>query len=801
MGRHGGYKPTSRDHPVFASLNGRRGLAILALLAVAVVNVLLVLQLSQLLSTALPDAPQFNGGVNYPRQIANEMATCGAKYGEIQQDGNLGIPIVGSGVFQRVVEVIHANGTVYAIDPFSHSVVMPQLTPLEIHNTNVCRYALEQFGEVPPRTMILTIDDGPSKVWTPKILAVLAAYHVKATFFEIGVNILAAPDTFKEVIASGNEIGNHTLTHPLLVSLSPSAARQQIVATEHIMATLGDYETAVGRTPYGGGNLYGDDSVRSNVFATLVFQQLGLTEVGFTADSSDFDYPPYAYIPTPTIGGPGDPGQALVLHDAGGKNDEATYSLIIRVIQKAQAEGYHFMTMGQLLQMQGGNRPAVSHIHPTIADEVGYWRAWASDQLPQTVLPFVLKICTIVVLCFALFWMTRALWGGYRQYRPVPAWHPKLVTVGIAAFNEAKVIETTVRTLFAFDYGFDIQAVVINDGSTDETGAILDSLATEFSAYPRQLMAVHLARNMRKGLALFELFKNHAEGEVTVTLDADTIVSGPETIPYLVRHFRDPEVGAVAGYIQAGNKPSNPWKWILLAFQRSEYNLGIAVQRVAQGKHGILIVPGACSAWRTSLMRQIGMSNDTAGEDADAGLAVREAGYRVELDINARAITQCPCTIRAVARQWTRWTFGTIQNFYKHRTIMGHPAKYGGLTWVMWYSAISFLVPLVLLPVSYGVTVLAALNGNWSKVVLYYAVFTIFRLLQNLTAMVVLREWSWDPVTAVFYRFINDPLQIYLAWRTLFALATGRLIGWDGTRAKRVEMRKTEEVTATAQVT
>jgi len=43
-----------------------------------------------------------------------------------------------------------------------------------------------------------------------------------------------------------------------------------------------------------------------------------------------------------------------------------------------------------------------------------------------------------------------------------------------------------------------------------------------------------------------------------------------------------------------------------------------------------------------------------------------------------------------------------------------------------------------------------------------------------------------DPVTAVFYRFINDPLQIYLAYRVVFAMATGRLISWRGTRAARV---------------
>jgi hypothetical protein len=113
--------------------------------------------------------------------------------------------------------------------------------------------------------------------------------------------------------------------------------------------------------------------------------------------------------------------------------------------------------------------------------------------------------------------------------------------------------------------------------------------------------------------------------------------------------------------------------------------------------------------------------------------------------------------------------------------------EYGALTWVMWYSVIGLLIPIVLMPLNYAIAIMAAASGNWSELVIYLVVFTGFRLLQNLTAMVVLREWSWDPLTAVFYRFINDPLQVYLAYRTVFAIATGRLVSWKGTRVARIQ--------------
>ena len=788
MGRHTGFAPEPRENPVFASLSGKRGLAVLALLLLAVIDVLLGLERSQQLATALPETPVYNASVDYPRQIADQMAACAQRHGEIEQISQLGIAIIGDGgVFQRVVEIRHAGDTAYAVDPFTNRVVLSSLTPLEAHNTADCRYAIQQFGTVPEKTIILTFDDGPSSIWTPRMLAVLAAYHVHATFFEIGDNILAAPNVFRQVVASGNVVGNHTLTHPLIIAQSPPAARQQFVAVQQIMATLDDYESSLCRTPFGGGNLYGPDSIRSNAYATLVAQQLGLTEVGFTADTSDFTYPPYGYIPTPAMGGPGSPGLAVVMHDAGGKDNQAAYSLLIRVIEKAKALGYHFMTMAQLLQMQGGSQPVISRARPSIEDRGGYLATWIGDALPNTILPDVLTVCTWVVLAFAVLWMIRAHLGGVRQHRPIPEWHPGRITVGIAALNEEKVIERTVRAIFRHSYSFEVLVLVINDGSTDGTRQILDRLALEFNAYPRKLKAVHLTTNVTKGPALDLLFRHHAEGEVTVTVDSDTVPCSADDIPRLVRHFRDPQVGAVAGYIMASNQPTSLWRGLLLAFQVAEYNLGIAVLRVAQGKHGIMIVPGAFSAWRNSVMRRVGMTADTAGEDADAGLGVRKAGYLVKLDITARAITECPCTLRGVAKQWTRWTFGTVQNFVKHRDIMVRPGRYGLLSWVMWYSVLSFAIPLVLLPVSYGVTIAAAYYGNWSKLLVYFAIFTSFRLAQNLTAMVVLREWSWRTLsTAVFYRFINDPLQIYLAWRTLFAVATGRLIGWKGTRAQRV---------------
>src|SRR2546423_2476583 len=71
---------------------------------------------------------------------------------------------------------------------------------------------------LPARTIALTFDDGPDPEWTPKVLDVLARYHARATFFEIGSSVNAYPGLSRRVLAAGHEIGAHTFTHPDLAA-------------------------------------------------------------------------------------------------------------------------------------------------------------------------------------------------------------------------------------------------------------------------------------------------------------------------------------------------------------------------------------------------------------------------------------------------------------------------------------------------------------------------------------------------------------------------------------------------------
>jgi len=76
-------------------------------------------------------------------------------------------------------------------------------------------------GDPTRRSLALTFDDGPSES-TPQVLSILRLYGVRATFFQCGANIRRLPAIARAVLDQGNEIGNHSDTHPNLCFHSPA---------------------------------------------------------------------------------------------------------------------------------------------------------------------------------------------------------------------------------------------------------------------------------------------------------------------------------------------------------------------------------------------------------------------------------------------------------------------------------------------------------------------------------------------------------------------------------------------------
>ena len=257
-----------------------------------------------------------------------------------------------------------------------------------------------------------------------------------------------------------------------------------------------------------------------------------------------------------------------------------------------------------------------------------------------------------------------------RSVRPALAHPAPGVSVVVPAFNEAAVIEATVRSLAASDYPSRLEIVVVDDGSTDETAVVVERLGLPCVRVLRQ-------DNTGKAGALNTAIAN-ARDDIIVCVDADTVFE-PETVGLLVAALAAPGVGAVAGNTKVGNRDRRLGRW-----QHIEYVIGFNLdRRLYDVLRCMPTVPGAVGAFRREALEDVGLfSGDTLAEDTDLTIALGRAGWRVAYDAHAIAHTEAPGSLLGLWRQRVRWTHGTMQSVGKHRAALrgehrGHIGRRG----------------------------------------------------------------------------------------------------------------------------
>jgi peptidoglycan/xylan/chitin deacetylase (PgdA/CDA1 family) len=97
----------------------------------------------------------------------------------------------------------------------------------------------------------MTFDDGPHATLTPKLLDLLAAHHIKATFFLIGQNVVDHPEIVQRAIREGHEVGNHSWSHPNLGKMSDDAVRRELRRTDEAIQNATGKRPTIMRPPYG----------------------------------------------------------------------------------------------------------------------------------------------------------------------------------------------------------------------------------------------------------------------------------------------------------------------------------------------------------------------------------------------------------------------------------------------------------------------------------------------------------------------------------------------------------------------
>ncbi len=619
---------------------------------------------------------------------------------------------------------------------------------------------------VSPDLVALSFDDGPSAEWTPQILDILKEYGAKATFFVTGVNASANPALIKRIVDEGHLLGNHSFSHPDLSQVSTNRVTLELNATQRVIEGITGLSTILFRPPY---NSDANPPSLEKSLPLLVSQKLGYLNVMAAIDSEDWNWPTQEDI-IDRVKTHRNEGNIILLHDGGGDRYETVHALPV-IIDYLRMRGDTIVPLTDLYQM------SVQSVMPPLAPEdqslqmiIAKLGLQGIQKAEELIWAFLI-VATIMVLIRALAILALAWVHRRREERQVvlPQKEAPPVSIVIAAFNEEKVIASTIRSVLNSSYQGALEVVVVDDGSVDNTAKVVEGIVASDSRV-RLLSQVNSGKSMalQKGLG-------SSRHEMVVMLDADTQFE-PETIGALIDGLTDRSVGAISGHARVGNKSK-----ALTRYQGLEYICGFNLDRAAYDVlNCITVAPGAVSAYRRSAIKAAGgMSPDTLAEDTDLTLNIHRAGYRVAYTSAARAWTEAPETIHSFVRQRTRWAFGTVQALWKNRDLVFDP-QYGALAFFsmpgLWFFQL-FLVALV--PLADLFLLVSVMNGNGVMVAIYAGAFMVVDILLAVSACLLGNEPVKQAIEVVPMRIVYRPLLSWAVWCAGLRVLKGAWVGWE----------------------
>jgi len=494
-----------------------------------------------------------------------------------------------------------------------------------------------------------------------------------------------------------------------------------------------------------------------------------------------------------TAGGLRSGGNVILLHDGGG-NRAQTVKALGPIIDSLRAHGDTVVPLSQLAGIS--EQEAIPGLPPRSAVTRGIELATFSfvSGLEWT-LYWLFFIAVVVGAIRLVVIIILATYQRYHSRKPTPDYTPS-VTIIVPAYNEERVIVSTVRSLLNQEYRGELNILIVDDGSPDETFNVAQR---EFGDDPR--VVVLRKENGGKASALnFGIAR--ARGEIIVCLDADTQFT-PTTVERLVAPMSDQKVGAVAGNAKVGNRHNIVTRWQALEYVTSQ-NLE---RRAFAVLNAITIVPGAVGAWRKSYVQAVGgFSDDTLAEDQDLTWALGEEGVRVTYADDAIAYTEAPDTLSTLIRQRFRWSFGTLQSVWKHKKITFRP-KYGALgmiampnVWIfqLFYTAISPLADILFAWSLFSVLIARYQHGdryalsNLEDVLKLYVIFLIVDWLAAVVAFLMEpgeeKALTW---LVLIQRFVFRQTMYWVVVKSIAAALRGHVVGWGKLERKGMNLLPT----------
>jgi cellulose synthase/poly-beta-1,6-N-acetylglucosamine synthase-like glycosyltransferase/peptidoglycan/xylan/chitin deacetylase (PgdA/CDA1 family) len=594
------------------------------------------------------------------------------------------------------------------------------------------------------KTIALTFDDGPDPTWTPKILAILRREHVRATFFLVGAHAASNPSLVRAELAAGDELGSHTYTHANLASAGWRLPLE-LTLTQNALAGAAGIRTRLLRPPYSGAT---KALTAANWAAYRRAARFGYLIVLTTVDTRDWAQPSVATIVRNAMPH-GNSGAIVMMHDSGG-NRAKTVRALPEIIDRLKARGYRFVTVTAGLRAAGLPNVPPGDVPATLEQRAIGTALVLSQQAADHAIA-VLAGCLVaasamlILRILAITILARRHRRRIRPQRVPPNWRPPGISVVIPAFNEAAGIAATVRSMVASNYPGELEVIVVDDGSTDDTANIVRRLRLPGVRIISQANAGKPAA-LNRGIA-------EAWFNILVLVDGDTIF-GRNALLRLALRLRDPHVGAVSGNTKVANRNGLLGRW-----QHLEYVMGFNLERRMFDVLGTIpTVPGAIGAFKRATLADVGgLSGETLAEDTDLTMAICRSGWDVVYEPRALAWTEAPSSLRQLWRQRYRWCYGTMQSMWKHkRSVVEHgPSGRFGRRCLLYLAFYQILLPLIApvvdLAAIYGLIFLSPVS-----VAAFWLGFTALQLLACGYALRLDRErlrtlWAM-PLQQVVYR-------------------------------------------------
>ncbi len=629
---------------------------------------------------------------------------------------------------------------------------------------------VRRYGKVGEKKIALTFDDGPDSTYTAQILDILKEHNVKASFYITGKNGVLNPDLVERLYKEGHEVGNHTYSHPHLGQIHPLLVQLELHSTQRLFQAFTDHTMTTFRPPY---QVESEPQTLDEILAMERGHQYEYTMISKNIETFDWQKPSSEQI-TNRIMQQLNLGHVVLLHDAGGDRS-TTVNALPALIGKLKADGYQFVTAGEL------TGKSMDQIMPAIQPEEkiympfvkAVYTVWGLLQHSFTFLIYTGIGIGFIRVAFLMYFSFRQRIKFKRRVqwlnRGAELLHfNPLVSVVIAAYNEERVINKTIHSVLKSKYA-PLEVIIVNDGSRDQTEAVIKR---EFAGNPQ--VRVFTQSNSGKTEAINRGFR-FAEGDIIVSIDADTLIA-EDTIPLLVRHFQDDKVAAVSGNVKVGNITN-----LITLWQHVEYITGFNLERRAfDDLNCIPVVPGAIGAWRKEAVEEVGyFQHDTLAEDTDITITLLRHGYKVEFEVLALAYTEVPEDLKSLIKQRTRWIYGTLQCLWKHRgALFNRKNKALGFVslpnmWIFQYGVQTFSLFVDLL------CILSLFTEHALTTMVFYAGFLLFDLLAAYFAFQMEKESPKPLIWLFIQRFVYRQLMSYVVIRSFFLAFKGVSVGWN----------------------